>query len=163
MECNYEPLLRSEDGLTWQIRGQGVKNAAPQTDQIAPGGKVLKKGAGKNSTRAQKWAEKMTENYSELSKANVVFGELRNIMDMCVIAALIEKEGMLAKAGLQLPLLATPNSQELPTTSWNVPKGIATQCSLLNTGREYMVTASGGVAINAFRVASNSLKLGKEA
>ena len=64
-----------------------------------------------------------------------MFGELRNIMDMCVIAALIEKEGLMAKAGLQLPLLATPNSQELPTTSWSVPKrDRATQCSPFEHG-----------------------------
>ena len=114
LACDYEPLLRSEDGLTWQIRGQGVK-AFTENDLLNKDGAVVKKGAGSKNATAQKWADKMTDNYSELSKANVVFGDLRNIMDLCVVTALIEKEALMAEAGLQLPLLTNPSSRELPT------------------------------------------------
>lgn len=154
LACNYEPLLRSEDGLTWQIRGQGVK-ALTEGDFVKSDGTV-NKGKGRKNMTAQKWADLMTTHYSQLSKANATFGELRNIMDMCVVAALIEKEGMLEKAGLKLPLLTDPNNRELTTTVWPAPKGIATQCSFLNTGKEYIVTASGGVQIESWQVAQNS-------
>jgi hypothetical protein len=156
LACNYEPLLRSEDGLTWQIRGQGVK-ALTEDDFINPDGTVNKGQKGRKNATAQKWAELMTANYSQLSKANATFGELRNIMDMCVVAALIENEGMLKKAGLELPMLTDPNGRELNTTVWPAPKGISTQCSFLNTGKEYIVTASGGVQIESWQVAQNSV------
>ena len=48
----------------------------------------------------------MTDQFEELAAKEVVFNELRNIMDMSVIAALIEKEDLFATANLDAPLLS---------------------------------------------------------
>lgn len=152
LACNYESLSRSEDGMAWQLNGSGVK-AMTEDDFIADDGAV--KGAGRKDPTAQAWADQMTAKYDELSKKDIIFGELRNIMDMCVVAAVIEKEGLLEKAGCSVPLL-TSNNSELKTDVWHAPKQVATQCSLLNTGRGVIVTASGGVEIESWQVASQS-------
>ena len=153
LACNYEPLLKSEDGLSWELRGTGVK-AMTEDDIVSKEGQVA--GAGRKGDLAQQWADLMTQHYGELSKKNAVFGELRNIMDMCVIAALIEKEGLATKAGLSIPLL-TEASSELTTLAWyHVPKTVATQCSFIKAGREYIVTASGGVQVDSWGVVANS-------
>ena len=86
-------------------------------------------GTGKTSDAAQKWADNMTAKYDELSVAEPVFGELRNVMDLCVISALIAKENLLAKANLELPTLIGRESKLQPS-EWNAPTQVATQCSV---------------------------------
>src|SRR5439155_3963598 len=127
MACNYEPLAKSEDGLAWELRGPGVK-VLTEDEIIGADGGVT--GTGKVSPVAQKWANLMTEHYDELSAKEPVFVELRNLMDACVIAALISKEGLLEKAQLDIPTLRGTDSK-LELVSWPQPKTVATQCSFL--------------------------------
>ena len=54
---------------------------------------------------AQQWADNMTANYDDLSLKDTIFGQLRNCMDLAILAALIFKENLAAKAGYQLPAL----------------------------------------------------------
>jgi hypothetical protein len=143
LACNYEAVARTEDGLAWQLRGAGVKAETENPD-------------GKVDPTAQKWADLMTEKYDELSVKDPVFGELRNLMDMCVIAALIKKEGLLEKASLSLPLLTDSNS-DLMIDSWNPPKQVATQASATKKGRNWVITASGGVLVESWQVADKSV------
>jgi hypothetical protein len=151
LACNYEPLAKGDDGLAWELRGPGVK--CMTEDDFVEGGKVV--GAGKQNPVAKQWADKMTEVYGDLSKVDPVFGELRNVMDLCVIAALIEKENLLGKANVELPLLASADSP-FKHEEWNSPAKVATQSSFLKVGREYIITASGGVEVTSWEVASKS-------
>ncbi len=152
MECSYEPLARSEDGLAWELRGPGVK-ALTEDEFITAEGGVTQ--TGKENPIAREWADTLTEKYTELCEREPVFGELRNIMDMCVVAAVIEKEGLREKAGCNLPLLMAADS-DLTVGRWNVPKTIATQVSHRQIGREHLITASGGVQIGSWQAASRS-------
>jgi hypothetical protein len=149
LACNYEPLLRSEDGLVWELRGPGVK-AMTEDEVINQDGTYTQ--TGKENPVARKWADMMTERYEQLSAKNAVFGDLRNVMDMCVVAALIQKEGLMDKAGCILPRIADADFQ-LAAMKWPVPKAVATQCSFIKRDREYIVTASGGVQIDSFGAA----------
>lgn len=153
LACNYEAVARSDDGLAFQLRGSGVK-AMTEEDFISEDGKV--EATGKKDPVAQRWADLMTDKYDELSQQDKVFGELRNLMDMCVIAALIQREGLLEKAGCSLPLLLSGKSGDtrLMIDSWNPPKKVATQASALKKGRTWIITASGGVQIESWEVAS---------
>ncbi len=149
LACNYQPLLRSEDGLVWELRGPGVK-AMTEDEVINADGTYSQ--TGKENPVARKWADMMTERYEQLSAKNAVFGDLRNVMDMCVIAALIQKEGLMDKAGCSLPRISD-SAFPLAAMKWPVPKSVATQCSFIKRDREYVVTASGGVQIDSFAAA----------
>jgi hypothetical protein len=148
LACNYEPLARTEDGLGWELRGPGVK-AMTEDSLIRAGGQVQR--TDEVDPLAQKWADLLTANYEALSKEEIVFGQLRNLMDLSVIAALIQREQLLDKAGCQLPLL-TQSDSELMTEAWNPAKTVATQCSVVKKGRSFVVTASGGVDVDSWRV-----------
>jgi len=152
LACNYEPFARGENGLAWQLRGPGVK-AMTENDFISATGQI--KGTGKTNPVAQKWADTMTAKYDDLSLKRPVFATLRNLMDMCVVAALIEKEGLLKKANLSLPLLTDPDSK-LVVDPFQPPKRVPSQCSYVKRGRSWIVTASGGVQIESWRAAGRS-------
>ncbi len=102
MACDYDALAKSEDGLAWKLSGQGVKTMTEQ-DIVAADGTV--KGAGKTDQLAQLWASKMTDNFNELSREMPVFADLRNIMDLTVVATLITQERLAERAGLDLGVL----------------------------------------------------------
>jgi hypothetical protein len=146
MECNYKPVKHSKDNLAWQIDGS-VK-ALTENEIIEKSGKRV--GTGKANKLAKKWAEGMTKNYDALAKAEPVFAELQNIMDLSVVAALIEKHGMLKKVGLAAPYLTT--DEKLQTPSLHVPKTVPTQCSFASLTRSTLVTASGGVQLDSWGV-----------
>jgi len=152
MACDYQPLGRSEDGLAFELRGRGVK-VLTEEEVADADGKVS--AAGRSNSAAQKWADLMTEHFDELATKEASFGELRNLMDMCVVAALITKEGLLAKADCQLPTLTAANSP-LSYTALQPAKTVETQVSSLKRGREYIITASGGVEISSWAAADKT-------
>jgi hypothetical protein len=107
--------------------------------------------SGKASPQAQKWADLMTAKYDELSIKEPIFGELRNCMDLAVVAALIDKENLIAKAGLEMGALL--DADQLPIEEFLTPKQIATKASFIETRDNYIISSSGGVAINSWGTA----------
>ena len=152
LACDYDPLARSEDGMSWELRGRGVK-VMTEDSLVSDDGSFTT--TGKKSPIAARWADQMTRHYDDLSREEAVFGQLRNLMDMSVIAALIEKEQLLQQAGCQLPTLTGANG-DFAMEAWNPPKTVSSECSVIKRGREYLITASGGVQIDSWRYAARS-------
>lgn len=148
MACNYDAMTKSEDALAWKLSGQGVKTLTDQ-DLVAADGDV--KAAGRVDKIAQTWAETMTQKYPELAKQIHVFGDLQNIMDMTIAATLISQERLDQKAGIDLSLLKQEN-EAVELTSYAIPKALDPQCSFVRGRSGWVVTASGGVDIDAFSV-----------
>ena len=57
------------------------------------------RGTGQQDAIAKQWADLMTEKYVELAQKEAVFAELQNVMDLCVVAALIQREDLIGLAG----------------------------------------------------------------
>ncbi len=153
LACNYEPLVRTPDKLAWQLRGQGVK-AMTEDEFVQADGSVV--GTGREDPIAKQWADNMTERFEELAEKDVVFAQLRNLMDLCIVAALIQREDLHALAGgVSFPALTGPMNGN-GVQSWNAPTTVPTQCSFIRIGRNYVITASGGVQIDSWDVASRS-------
>jgi hypothetical protein len=151
MACNYDALVKSEDGLSWKLSGQGVKTLTEQ-DIVQDDGTV--QGGGKTDKLAQQWAEKMTEKFSELSKEISVFADLQNLMDITVVATLINQEKLDDIADIDLSVLKGQVGA-VQLTSYSVPKVVDPQCSFVRGRTGWTVTASGGVEINADAVVQN--------
>jgi hypothetical protein len=153
LACDYEPLAKGENGLAWEIRGRGVK-CLTEDEVIGANGQV--QGTGKANPVAQKWADLMTEKYDELSAKEPIFGELRNVMDMAVVAAVIAKEDLCGKASCDLA--AFWNSEaSVAHQEFSSPKWVSSQCSLMKRGKEWVITASGGVDVTSWQVASKTV------
>lgn len=142
---NYEPLHKSPDGLAWEIRGQGVK-CMTEDDHFAAEG--TRTHTGKASADAQRWAEMMTAKFDELAAKDSTFGHLRNVMDLAVVAALIEKEQLLQQASLDLPRMLEDELLE----QFNAPETVASQASFIQKGRNYVISASGGVEVYPWEI-----------
>ncbi len=146
---NYEPLARTADGLGWELRGQGVKCMSNEDYVNESGERTV--GVQKNPA-AEKWAATMTKKYPELAERDSSFGELRNIMDLAVIGALIEKERLLDIASLQLPRIMG----EQPLERYPAPKQTASKASAIKARGGWVISASGGVEMLPWHIASET-------
>jgi hypothetical protein len=151
LEPRYEPILRDGDGLAWELRCTGVK-ALTEEDFLTSSGS--REHTGKANLMAQKWADNMTNQYAALSVAEPIFGELQNCMDLAVVAALIVKEKLTDKAGNSMPVLM--DTSDLRTAEFNVPKQVPSRASVLERSRNWVISASGGVAINSWGIADKT-------
>ena len=142
LEPKYESVLRSPDGLAWEFKGGSVKCMTEEDFAVANG---QREHSGKPSAVAQKWADNMTKHYDELSVAAPVFGELRNCMQLALVGALIVHERLADKAGCNLPALT--QEATLKTLELQAPRQVDSRVSMLKQGRNWVISASGGVAI----------------
>ena len=152
MECNYDPIAKSEDGNVWQIRGTGVRTLTEESKFEKSGKRST---TGKQNRFAAKWAESMTERFEELSQAEPAFRELRNVMDLSVVAAIIKREQLNDKVGLEIPAILGLTDAAL-TPSRAVAKVIPTQCSFVRIANSWLVSASGGIQLDSWGVAANT-------
>ncbi len=151
MECDYKPLAKSEDGNVWKISGQGVKTLTDEQYFEKNGQRAA---ANKRNTFAEKWAAMMTERFEELAAAEPAFAELRNIMDLSVVAAVIRKHELLDQANAEIPcILGQMAALEVP--EFTAPKTVPSQCSFIRSSNSWILTASGGVLLDTWAVAAN--------
>ena len=152
MECNYEPIAKNADGSIWQIRGKGVRTL---TEDSKFDGDGKRSGAKKPNRFAVKWAEMMTERFDELSSAEPVFRDLRNVMDLSIVAAIISREQVSEKVGLKTPaILGLTNAAVVP--SYTIPKVVPAQCSFVRIAQSWLVSASGGIQLDSWGIAANT-------
>jgi len=149
LEDDYEAIHTDEEGLSFEIRGGGVK-AMTEEDVVAADG--TRSGTGKASPLAQKWADNMTKNYEALSRKSPIFAELRNCMDLSVVAALIASENLTERAGMDIDMLLDDSTIRLP--QYAAAKQVPTIVSHKKIRGYHAFTASGGVSLNAWRVAA---------
>ena len=149
LAANFGPIARSDDGLAFALEKSGVKLMTEDEYMAADG--TLKQ-TGRKSKAAQTFASAITRRYDELAKADPLFGELKNLMELSVVAAIIERHALLRKSGASLPILLGAD-QSLPTTVRNVPKTVPAECSIIRVRQGLLVTASGGVEIDAWELA----------
>ena len=148
LEPRYESVLRSPDGLAWELHGASVRTMSEADFFNAAGHREQTVGA---NPVAKEWADNFTEKYDELAVADPVFGQLRNCMQMAIVAALIVKEDLAGKAGYSLPTLLDPTDVEIEKLP--APRQVDTVISSLKVNRNnWLVSASGGVSINSYAV-----------
>lgn len=150
LEPRYESVMRSPDHLAWELRGATVR-AMTEEDFFADSGQRTQ--TGRANAIAQRWADLMTEHYDQLALADPVFGQLRNCMEMAVVAAVVVREDLTVKAGYSMPTLLDPTDVEIQ--KFPAPKQVDTRASAIKKGRNWIISASGGVEINSYAVIQN--------
>ncbi len=143
---DYDALLTDGNGLAWELQKAGVK--CMTEDSILGDSGQFQRTAQKNSL-AQKWADNMTSHYEELSEREAIFGQLRNCMDLAVLAALISHHDLAGRCGWEMAVFL---NSDLRVKRYNAPRSVHTLASVVQKRRGLVVSASGGVAINPWPI-----------
>lgn len=154
MSCEYDAILHSPDMLAWKLTGRGVK--AMTEDELVDQSGVRQR-TGKSNQLAQRWADLFTEKFDDLCAHNAAFGDLRNVMDLNIVATVISAHELEKVAGCDFGLLRGESGQ-LETPAWSTPKTISPECSFVKGRSGWTVSASGGVEINPWKVVSQQVR-----
>jgi len=147
LTASYEPLAKDPEGLAWELRGPGVK-CMTEDDYFTSTGQA--KGTGQANPAAQRWADAMTKHYDELCKYEAIFAELRNCMDLSIVATIISREHLADRADCRLDLLL--DEKKLALTKYNVPKQVDSKAGLVKKGHNYVIGTAGGVQFNPWQL-----------
>lgn len=147
---NYDAISRDSEGLTWNLKGGKVVTLT-NTDFFD--GNQIVRNAAKKSSAFQKWADKMTENYEELSKVEPIFGQLKNCMDCALVAAIFAQSGVLNQVGDAFEPMMT--NESVCVVRKVVPQNVPSTCVTARRSGSFMFV-TGGVSINPWEMVQNS-------
>lgn len=152
LEANYDAIEHSADHTAWRLDGQGVK-AMTEDEYVSQTGN--RKQTGKSNRFAQQWADNFTEKFDLVAKHYSALGEVRNVMDLNVIATIIASHELEQQSGLTL---ASLRGSDVAMPQWGTPKTLEPQCSFVRGSKGWVVSASGGVALNPWKIVATQMK-----
>jgi len=150
---NYDCVKVNEQGNAISLEGSGVKLVAADESVTAGGKRSVKGGANVASRR---FCASFTKEYEKLSAKATVFGELRNLIDMSITAAFIQKAGLYAKANWDMSTFS--DEQKFPIEIYPAPEKVNPVVNAVVKRGQLMTPIGGGVNIQP-RVALNSDKV----
>jgi len=147
--ANYEPLLVSEDGNEFEIRGQGLRLLA--SDNPAK--------AGTANAAARKFADDFTRQLPRLEEAVPCFADLHSLADLAVLAALIAEDRLHERIAWDLGWVLDPRGYRVAKRQ--VPKQAETLVNYQRRGRR-TITVAGGVQVSVGPVVGKRQTRGRD-
>lgn len=147
---NYQSVSLSEDKYAMELSGSGVQLVGEDETVSAQGQRKRTGGANKAS---QKFTTSFTEAYEDLAKVRPLYAELRNLIDMSIAAAYIQKMGLYEDSQWEMETFgdeSVASVEVLPE-----PTKVEAVVNVVVKGRSIMTPIGGGVNIQP-RVALNS-------
>lgn len=141
----YEAIRVSEDGSAYEITGQRVQLIA-QEEQVDGSGNRRDNAFTRAST--QRFAQLFTEHYPELAEKNPVFAQLQNLFDLAVVAALLQRDGVLHKVHWSAGVFL--DSAEV--ASYDVPKHVPSTAMTRPEENGLMLGLIGGVRLQLRKI-----------
>ena len=108
---NYDPVAVSQNHEVFELRGVGAK-VLSENQLMAAQGKRIR--TGKSEALNKQFAASFSKQFQKISEKYPVYGELRNIFDLSMTLALIDKQSLLERSGWQPKLLLDPVTLQLP-------------------------------------------------
>ena len=92
---DYDCVVMTEDGTAMQLVGNGVNLVGENELVDENGNRSANKNGGNPATKA--YAKSFTAKFEKIADAVPVYANLRNMIDMSIVAAYLQKEGAYAK------------------------------------------------------------------
>jgi hypothetical protein len=96
--------------------------------------------------------ESFTRNYDALARKAPVYAQLRNLIDMLIVAAYIQDQDFYSQAGWSMDVFG--NEQVMPIEIYMAPKRVDTAVNAIWRGNVLMTPIGGGVHINPLKAIS---------
>lgn len=155
MEPKYETVYRDADSLVWKVSDSSV---AVLTEREALAKDGSRKATGKADAAANRWAKNMTRRYNELAKAEPIFAEAKNCMDVALVAALIVRENLAKKADCNLDAIL---GGAVATPEYVVPASVEGD-SLVRVSSNAVASVAGGILVNPWATLENDVEVSAE-
>jgi hypothetical protein len=154
---NYDCVRVADDDMAMELVGQGVKLIG-ESELVAAGGQ-RSAGAGTNKASAL-YCQAFTANYPMIAQRNAVYGQLKNLIDVAVAAAFIQKEDYYGQSGWKAEVIG--DEKQYPIEVYPVPKTVETACTAVWKGNRLMTPVGGGVQMEPTQAVKESMRLRDE-
>jgi hypothetical protein len=142
---NYDCVRITDDGLGMALIGNGVQLQG-EDKTIGPDGNLLASGRPSNKA-SELFTTSFTRKYPELAARSPVYAQMRNLIDLVIAAAFIQRQDFYARAEWQLGALA--DEAALPVQTVETPQRVACVANAFWNGNRLLTPAGGGVSIVA--------------
>lgn len=138
---NYEGVAVNTAGTGYELVGQGVE-VLSENELLTKRGERVHTGLADDAT--QTFAHQFTTEFAALAAKYPVYGELRNLFDLAIVAALLESRDLYATATWQPVLLLDAEHLRLP--EYTAPKEVDTIINhRMLSEKQILAAVSGGV------------------
>ncbi len=146
----YDCVAVNADRTAMELVGNRVKLVG-EDESVAAGG-VRKRTGGVNRA-SMAFCNSFTRNYTQMEKRDALWGELRNVIDLSVVAAFIQKMDLYSQANWNLGVFG--DEAKLPVETLSSPTMVAPVANAVWKGNYFMSPIAGGINIQP-RLALNS-------
>lgn len=153
---DYDCVHVNEDETAMELVGNGVKLVGEDESVVANG---QRKRTGGVNRASMAYCNTFTRAYPQMAEKAPLWGELRNVIDMSVVAAFIQKMDFYAKSEWDLGVFA--DESKLAVEILDAPTQVAPVANAVWKGSYFMSPIAGGVNIQP-RVALNSDRIKKD-
>ncbi len=145
---NYDALRASRDRTAYELRGQGVKVESENERLTAEGGRIH---TGQSDELTSKFARSFTENFEALSDKYPIYGELRNVCDVALVASLVREEDLAGKVGWHMTCFGKPEAYQVELGP--APKTVQSVANYRVVNQKTIIAGvSGGVRVDPHRL-----------
>ncbi len=148
---NYECVRVSEDSLACQLVGEGVQLIGANEMVNADGGRI-NNGAVNLASKA--FTNSFTQNYPQLAQKSPVYAQLRNLIDMSIAAAFIQKQDYYGQANWKMETLG--DERKFSVEVYEEPKTVESAVNVIWKGSTLMTPIGGGVNIQPLKAIETS-------
>ncbi|MEE3220777.1 MAG: hypothetical protein VX257_10955, partial [Planctomycetota bacterium] len=138
----YECVRVTEDDLAMEMVGDGVK-LLTEDQLVSTDGS--RRPSGQTDRASNAFAESFTRTYSKMAKANPLWAQMRNCIDLVVAAAFIREQGYLDRSGWDLGIFR--DEQAYAVETYEVPAQVETVANVVWKGNLLMTPVGGGVQL----------------
>jgi len=147
---DYECLRVTEDDAALELIGDGVKLV--NADEIVSADGTRAKSATIDAA-SRAFTENFTKKYPELAAVSPVYSQLRNCIDLAMLAAFMQQRDYYGKAGWKMPLFG--NEDAYPVRTLSAPQQVETAVASVWKGNHLMTPIGGGVEIRPTKALSH--------
>ncbi len=153
----YQCVRVSDDGKAMELVGDGVKLIG-ENEMISSDGR--RQVSGKVGKASQAFTTSFTKSYSELAERSPIYAQLRNVIDVTIACAFMQKENYFAKIGWKLGLFGDEGKFAIET--YSAPKTVEPAVNAVFKNGTLMTPIGGGVDIQAAKALENGKTLTDE-
>jgi len=141
---DYQCVRVADDGLAMQVVGGAVQLVSADEVVLKDG---TRRNAGSVNSASKKFTDSFTRLYPAIAKGSPVFGQLRNLIDLLVVAAFLQDQDYYGKADWRAATLGDEKAYRVQT--YQKPVEVETACRAVWKGRTLVTPVGGGIAIRA--------------
>lgn len=140
---DYQCVRCTPDGLAMELVGDGVKLIGE--DELISSSGQRTTAATRGNRASQEFVASFTRKYPELAERSPLYAELRNVIDLAVVAAYIQDQNLYRKADWSMPILGS--EQAMPVEHFNPPQMVESVVTAVWKGSRLTTPVGGGVQI----------------